>query len=239
MSLLQPLYSYTPCNRESIEGKRHYRLPDGSLVPSVTTILSATQSAEKTASLENWRNAIGRDRAEQITTDAANRGTRMHAYLEHYVLHGEMKKFPSNPYAHASWYMAEQVIKHGLKHVTAFRGVEVPLFYSGMYAGSTDVVANWKGKDAILDYKQSNRPKDDAKVEDYKIQLCAYGMAHNSMHHTNIQTGVILMAVQPKQNTDKTYTVPQYQEWVIEGDEYAHYENEWLNRVEQYYLSQK
>ena len=75
-------YNYAPINRETIDGKRHYCLPDGSKVPSVTTILDRTKPAEAREALAKWKKAVGEERAQQITTEAANRGTRMHSYLE-------------------------------------------------------------------------------------------------------------------------------------------------------------
>ena len=60
-------YDYTPLNRTTIEGKRHYALPDGSKVPSVTTILDRTKSEESKQALQNWRRAIGEAKAQQIT----------------------------------------------------------------------------------------------------------------------------------------------------------------------------
>ncbi len=79
-------YNYTPLDRTTIDGKRHYCLPDGSKVPSVTTILDRTKPAEDREALARWRKAVGEQRAQEITTEAASRGTRMHAYLEHYVI---------------------------------------------------------------------------------------------------------------------------------------------------------
>ena len=151
-------YNYTPCDRTTIDGKRHYCLPDGSKVPSVTTILDKTKPAEAREALAKWRKAVGEQKAQQITTEAANRGTRMHAYLESYVLSGDMKDLPSNPYAHPSWFMAAEVILKGLVNVEEFWGVEVPLYYSGLYAGTTDCIGVWKGRPAILDFKQTNKP---------------------------------------------------------------------------------
>ena len=226
-------FDYTPCNRTTIDGKRHYCLPDGSKVPSVTTILDRTKPQEKVEALNNWRKRMGEKRAQEITTEAANRGTRMHAYLEHYVKMGEMKDLPQNPYAQPSWYMAAEVILKGLTNVDEFWGVEVPLYYSGLYAGTTDCLGVWKGRPAILDFKQTNKPKKREWIEDYFLQLCAYAQAHNNMHGTEINTGVILMCAQPKTADD----TPEYQEFVIEGDEFAHWCNKWNERVEQYYLA--
>jgi genome maintenance exonuclease 1 len=230
-------YNYTPLNRETIDGKRHYCLPDGSKVPSVTTILDKTKPAEAREALANWKRAVGEKRAQEITTEAANRGTRMHAYLEQYVLTTDLKPLPGNPYAHPSWFMAAEVILKGLQHVDEFWGTEVPLYYSGLYAGTTDLIGTWKGQPAIMDFKQSNKVKKREYIGDYFLQLAAYAAAHNEMHGTNINTGVILMAVQPKLLADGTYSTPEYLEFVIEGDEFAYWADEWMKRVELYYLT--
>lgn len=157
--MITPRYDYTPLARATVEGKRHYYLPDGNKVPSVTTILDRTKPEEKRQALANWKKRVGEQKAQEITTEAANRGTRMHAYLEHYVLHDDMKPLPGNPFAHASWFMAAEVILQGLCHVDEFWGVEVPLYCSGLYAGTTDCIGVWKGQPAIMDFKQTNRPK--------------------------------------------------------------------------------
>ena len=230
-------YDYTPCNRETIDGKRHYCLPDGSKVPSVTTILDRTKPQEEREALNRWKKSVGEVRAQEITTEAAIRGTRMHAYLEQYVLSGDMKPLPSNPYAHPSWFMAAEVILKGLCNVDEFWGVEVPLYYSGLYAGTTDCLGVWKGKPAIMDFKQSNKVKKREWIGSYFLQLAAYAQAHNNMHGTDINTGVILMATQPKLLEDQTYSTPEYLEFVVEGDEFAYWTDEWTKRVELYYLT--
>lgn len=230
-------YNYSPLNRTTVEGKRHYQTPDGSKVPSVTTILDRTKSEESRQALANWRKAIGEQKAQQITTEAANRGTRMHSYLESYILSDDMKPLPNNPFAHPSWFMAAEVILKGLCHVDEFWGSEVPVYYSGLYAGTTDCIGVWKGKPAIMDFKQSNKVKKKEYIGDYFIQLAAYAAAHNETHGTDINCGVILMAVQPKQQPDGTYSTPEYLEFVIEGDEFKYWTDEWMKRVELYYLS--
>jgi genome maintenance exonuclease 1 len=128
--------------------------------------------------------------------------------------------------------MAAQVILEGLQHVDEFWGVEVPVYYSGLYAGTTDCVGIWKGKPAILDFKQTNKPKKKEWIDDYFLQLTSYATAHNQMHQTRIETGVILMCAQPE-NPDAT---PKYQEFVIEGAEFRAWLDRWHQRVELYYL---
>jgi len=230
-------FDYTPISRTTVDGKRHYCLPNGDKVPSVTTILDKTKSEESKEALRNWKSRVGEKKAQEITTEAANRGTRMHAYLESYILSDDMKPLPTNPFAHPSWFMAAEVIMKGLVNVDEFWGSEVPLYYSGLYAGTTDCVGVWKGKPAILDFKQTNKPKKREWIGDYFIQLAAYAQAHNVTHGTEINTGVILMAAQPKLLEDQTYTTPEYLEFVIEGEEFEYWTNEWTKRVELYYLT--
>ena len=148
-----------------------------------------------------------------------------------------MKPLPSNPFAHPSWFMAAQVILEGLCHVDEFWGVEVPVYYSGLYAGTTDCVGVWKGRPAIMDFKQTNRPKKREWIDDYFLQLAAYAAAHNETHGTTINTGVILMAQQPTLLEDGGYSKPVYTEYTVESDEFAHWHDEWIKRVELYYLT--
>ena len=124
-------YDYTPISRTTVDGKRHYCLPDGAKVPSVTTILDRTKSEESKQVLANWKKRVGEKQAQEITTEAANRGTRMHGYLEMYIQQDELKPLPPNPYAHPSWFMAAEVILKGLTNVEEFWGCEVPVYYSG------------------------------------------------------------------------------------------------------------
>ena len=235
--MINQKYNYAPISRTTVEGKRHYALPGGDKVPSVTTILDRTKSEESKAALQQWRKNVGEVRAQQIVTEAANRGTRMHAYLEQYALSDDMKPLPTNPFAHPSWFMAAEVILKGLCNVDEFWGVEVPVYYSGLYAGTTDCVGVWKKKPAIIDFKQSNKVKKREYISDYFIQLAAYAQAHNATHGTDINTGVIMMAVQPKELPDGSLETPEYLEFVIEGDEFAYWTEEWTKRVELYYLT--
>ena len=229
--MIIPKFNYTPLARESIEGKRHYALPDGSRVPSVTTILEKTKPQEAKQALQEWKNRVGHERAQQITTEAANRGTRMHSYLERYVKTDDIGEFPTNPFAQPSWFMAAQVIMEGLGNVDEYWGCEVPLYYSGLYAGTTDCVGVWKGQPAIMDFKQTNKPKKREWIGDYFLQLAAYAAAHNDTHGTDISTGVILMCARPTNE----HSSPQYQEFVLEPKDFQYWSDQWMRRVAQYY----
>jgi len=215
-------YIYPKTVREAIDGQRHYDTGKEKL-PSVTTILQATQSEEKKKSLADWAARIGNEAAEKIKSDAAERGTAMHKILEKYVLEqGYLDLTNVGKQAHN---MAIRVIEQGLCNVTEYYGIECTLFYPGLYAGQTDMVGIHKEEEAIIDFKQTNKPKREEWITDYKLQLAAYAMAHNYMHKTNITKGVIMMC--SKDN--------YYQEFVVSGEEFKKYQHKWLGKVSQYY----
>jgi hypothetical protein len=235
--MYNPKFDYKPIPRVVLEGKRFYATPDGKNLPSVTTILDKTKSEESKEALNRWRRSVGAEKAQQITTEAANRGTRMHTYLEQYVRDGAIKDPGSNPYTWPSHAMAKVVVDKGLKNVNEFWGIEVPLYFPSIYAGTTDGAGIHLNEEAILDYKQTNKPKKREWIDDYFVQLCAYAEAHNELHGTKIRKGVILMCVKP--DLDEQFNIikpPEYQEFVLEGAEYNKYRDLWWRKVEQYYL---
>jgi genome maintenance exonuclease 1 len=232
-----PKFNYQPIPRVVVEGKRFYATPDGKKLPSVTTILDKTKSEASKQALNQWRARVGTERAQQITTEAANRGTRMHTYLEKYIKEGAIPPKGSNPFSWPSYIMAETVIKQGLVNVQEFWGIEVPLYFPNVYAGTTDGAGIHLNEESILDYKQPNKPKRREWIDDYFMQLCAYAEAHNEVHGTRIKKGVVLMCVKP--DLDANHNIvgqPQYQEFVLEGAEFEHYRTLWWKKVEQYYL---
>ena len=221
---LKNVYRYPTTVRETIDGKRHYAIKSEKL-PSVTTILSATESAEKREALARWREAKGEEIATRIVDESAARGTAMHKILEKYILEeGYLDLTNVGRDAHN---MAIRVIEQGLCNVPEYYGTECTLYYPGLYAGQTDLVAIHKGKDAIIDFKQTNKPKKREWIEDYCLQLAAYAMAHNFIYKTKIDKGVIMMC--SKDNF--------YQEFVVEGKEFQKYQHNFLRRVDEYYKS--
>jgi hypothetical protein len=229
-------YNYTPINRDTVEGKRLYTLPDGSRVPSVTTILDKTKPKEKQEALANWRRSVGEKRAQEITTEAAGRGTRMHKFLEDYVKNDRQMPDPgTNPFSRQAHNMAQQIVEHGLKNADEIWGIEVPLYVPGLYAGTTDACGIYHGQPTILDYKQTNKPKKKEWIEDYFLQLCAYAAAHNEVHGTDIRQGAILMAVAPKEIEPGIFEQAEFQTWTLSGNEWTIWMDRWFERVEQYY----
>lgn len=209
-----------------MNGSRKYVTPDGTPVPSVTTILGATKPAEEKKALNEWRKRVGEKKAQEITTEAAGRGTRMHKWLENFVKTGKTGEPGTNPYSIQSHTMATSIINQGLVKCNEFWGTEVGLFFPEVYAGTTDLVGVHESADSILDFKQSNREKREEWISDYFLQVVFYGTAHNEMFGTKIRKGVILMCT--KDNI--------YQEFIIDGKKWDDYTEKMWRRLEQYYL---
>ena len=215
-------FDYPASIRSVINGGRHYDINDTKL-PSVTTILSATQSPEKMAILSKWKQKVGEKKADEIRDDAAARGTVMHRIIEGFVT-GE-GHVDLSPMGQVAGIMAQTIFKDGLKgRMDEVWGSEITLYYPDLYAGATDLVGVYEGAEAIIDFKQSNKIKKREWIEDYFTQLAAYAMAHNHIYGTKIQSGVILMC------TKNNY----FQKFVVKDKEFQQYMWKWVSRVDQY-----
>tara|TARA_R110002096_G_scaffold375762_2_gene569392 strand:+ start:2420 stop:3160 length:741 start_codon:yes stop_codon:yes gene_type:complete len=226
------LYKYPKSTRSLINNARHYSIEqdghNGFKLPSVTTILSATQPAEKRESLANWRKREGAEKAQRIMDQAAARGTAMHKILEGYV---EGKNVVDmTPVGEQATPMAKKIIEDGLNNrLDEIWGSEVTVHYPGLYAGATDLVGIYEKKPSIMDFKQSNKPKRVEWISDYFMQLGAYAMAHNFVYGTKIEQGVILMC------TPDNY----FQKFVVNGQQFVAFQHQFLARVDEYYKIQK
>jgi hypothetical protein len=223
MTLITNKFTYEKLQRVEENGKRRYAAPGSVPVPSVTTILDATKDKSH---LIAWKKRVGEKKAQEIVTEAAGVGTRMHKYLEDYIEFGEWPQPGSNPYAQQAHKMASVIKEEAMTHVDEIWGSEVPLYVPNIYAGTTDLVGVYKGNPCIMDFKQSNKPKKEEWVYDYFLQLTAYAIAHNEVHGTNICEGHVFMC-----SRDLTY-----QQFDIWPDEFKDWEQEWWKRVEQYYV---
>ena len=241
--------------RLTINGNRHYKTPYGAL-PSVTTILSATQGNK--AALERWaaKNPGGREAA-------AARGTKVHSLMEEYLLginkepvidNEEIAQFweglpqnldklervvwaenPANPDDFA-WTMGGDGISrvwHPGVHETETWG----------WAGAPDIVAEYKGKVVLGDLKTSNGlyfsrwPGPETLKSEYgmkragfmKYQKCMMQMGAYALaleHTVNIFPELLMIFVATKER-------PQV--FAVQGGTIQKYKDKWLEAVAKYY----
>ena len=216
-------FSYPKSVRSMINGSRHYSI-DGARLPSVTSILSATKSEEDKASIAAWKERVGHKEAERIKNDASSRGSSMHSFLEKYLLgqlNAELLEEKNKPKM-----MAETIIENGIKNkLSEIWGAEATVYYPNRFAGTCDVVGIYNGRETIIDFKQSNKPKKDEWIDDYYLQCAAYSLAHNKVHGSNITQAAILLCT--KDNI--------FQRFIVEGERLVNYQNQFLEKVEQFY----
>ena len=212
-------YNYADGKQIEDHGSRIYDVA-GYRLPSVTTILGKTKDQ---SFLKEWKAKVGEKKAEEIKNLSSVRGTAMHKYLESYIQDIGYEDFTG--IGNEAKSMAEKIIEFGLVPVDEYYGSEVTMYYPGLYAGQTDLVCIHNGEDAIVDFKQSNRPKKKEWIEDYYLQIAAYAMAHDYVHKSTIKKGVIMVC------TPDLY----YQEFVVEGAELRQYKHKFLKRLDMYH----
>ena len=217
-------FTYPKSMKSIVSGSRMYAVNQEKL-PSVTSILQATQSEEKKASLANWKARVGTAEANRIKNDASSRGTSMHKFLEKYLL-GKLNLELLEEQDNKSKKMADEIIEQGIKDkLSEIWGTEATLYYPGKYAGTCDACGIYEGQETIIDFKQSNKPKKEEWIEDYYLQLGAYSLAHNTVYNSRITQGIVLLC-----------TVDNlFQDFRIQGAKLEEYQNKFLKKVEHYY----
>ena len=218
-------YTYVPGSRttDHESGNRVYDFK-GDKLPSVTTILSRTKDQ---SFLDKWKARVGHEEAERIKNLSSKRGTSMHKFLEKHI-QGTGYEDLTEIGVQAKP-MAQKIIDTGLTPITEYYGSEVTLHYPELYAGSTDLVCLHNGKETIVDFKQSNKPKREEWIDDYKLQIAAYAMAHDYMHKSNVEQGVILIC------TPDLY----FQEFTFGGEQMRQYRHKFLERLSQFNVQNK
>jgi len=225
--MLKEKYEYKPLDRVTVNGSRHYQTPNGSPLPSVTTVLSSL--ADKSAIYE-WRKRVGNEEANRITNLATGIGTQVHLHLEKYILE-EDRPGGTNLIHQMAHSLSDIVIEKGLSNIDEVWGTEVPLYYPGLYAGTADCIGVWKGRPAMIDFKTTRKPKKREWIDDYFLQCAAYAEAHNQLYGTEIKTSVIMMIGWDEEADN----MGNYQEFVVQDEEFDKYSLQWANKVQEYF----
>jgi CRISPR/Cas system-associated exonuclease Cas4 (RecB family) len=154
-----------------IGGVRHYTAEGVGPYPSVTTVLSADPSKEE--GIRKWRERVGEEEATRVSHVASQRGTAVHQIMEDYILDQEPITKPM-PIHLAT---ATKLKKWVDMYVGDVKLVEGQLFSHHLKtAGTVDLVAEWEGQMAIIDWKTSKRPKKRDHINNYFMQEAAYAV---------------------------------------------------------------
>ena len=174
---------------ENIDGKRHYITPDGNRYVSITTLLSNLSKA----GIQKWRERVGAEEANRISTKASRQGTGVHSICESYIknedgfldgrMPNEVEMFQS--------------IESLLDCIDDVHCVEGALYSDELkLAGRTDLIAEFDNQLAVIDYKTSRKIKTWEMCHSYFMQGAFYAMAYEERTGIPINNIVIIMAVE-------------------------------------------
>lgn len=228
--ILSDKYQFAKLEQINSPNGRRYQVPDGSKLPSVTTILDKT--ADKSG-LDIWRERVGDEKADRIIHEAVTAGELMHSFLEDELLGREPQNKRKTLHHIYADRMAHAITENAFHRISEVYGVEAQLYYPNLYAGTTDLVGVLDGIPTIMDFKNAKKIKKKEYIIDYYLQGCSYAHAFNYLYGTNINRVAIFMATRPN---DKCL-VPEYGEFIIEGEEFEKYSKMWIERVEDYYAN--
>ena len=174
---------------ETRNGKRYYETPSGELYPSITSILGEFSKA----SILKWRKRVGETEANRISTKASRQGTAVHSLCEQYIKNEEGFLTESMPHL-VEMFESIQPLLDRIDNVHVTEGA----LYSDELglAGRTDLIAEFDGKLAIIDYKTSRRIKTWSMCHSYFMQGAFYAHAYEERTGIPINNIVIIMAVE-------------------------------------------
>ena len=172
------------------DGKRYYTLPDGTKLPSVTTVLGA----QKKQAIMEWRKRVGEEEANRVSKKATSRGTNVHTLCERYLNNESLGDImPDAKEMFVS-------LKPLLNRINNIHYQEVALWSTKLeMAGRVDCIGEFDGKLSVIDFKTSKRIKSITSIEDYFWQTSAYSLMYEELIGVPIDNLVIIMAVEDEQ----------------------------------------
>lgn len=178
VGLLEPIEMDTV----TIDGKRHYVTPTGFKHPSVTTVIGNNSRKQKV--LTEWRKRVGYEKAQQISTRSASRGTRYHKIVEDYFNNDlDLEKYKDTP---LPVFMFHSTVKI-LDRINNIYLQEAALYSDRLkIAGRVDCIAEFDGELSIIDFKTSAKLKKEEHLYDYYVQECAYACMLQEIYNLKV-----------------------------------------------------
>ena len=220
--MIANLYQYPELTRVEKNDVRYYQDSLSNLVPSVTTILSATGDH---SGIDAWKRRVGPKTAKAVVDEATTIGTAVHLAIENHLYGKEWEQFTDDKMGMLAHQIAKRFICDCLGDIDEVWGLESGLVLDGLYAGTADCIGIFRGKPTIIDFKTAKKIKRKDWIEDYFLQGAAYANAHNVMYKTNIESIAILMV-------DRDLL---FKEFLVNSKEFNSYTEKWKKRLIGYY----
>jgi genome maintenance exonuclease 1 len=206
--------------RETIDGIRYYKIPDGDELHRFVSITSVTSHKNKDFFAE-WRRKVGQEKADKITRQATSRGTDMHTLTE---MHLKNLPLPKDVLPISE--MLFRISKKELNKIDNIHALERSLYSKHLgIAGTVDCIAEYDGELAIIDFKTSKKPKPREWIEHYFVQAAAYACMFYELTDIPVKKLVILMACENGEcvvyeEYDKTKYIKLLTQYIREFVEY-------------------
>jgi len=167
-------------------GKRFYQTPDGQKYPSVTTVTGLLTRDH----IKLWRERVGEEVANKISSVAARRGTKMHSLFEQYLRAEEELVFEN--ILDESMFKAVQPVLDDIIPVALEAGM-----YSDslQMAGQVDCIGFWDNELCIIDFKTSAKYKEEYMADPWFHQMTAYAIMVEELTGEEIDSIVAVVAV--------------------------------------------
>jgi genome maintenance exonuclease 1 len=206
--------------RETIDGVRYYKIPNGNELLRLVSITSVTSHKNREFFAE-WRRKIGQEEADKITRQATSRGTDMHSLTEMYLKNDNL---PTDVLPISE--MLFRISKKELNKINNIHALEKSLFSKKLgVAGTVDCIAEYNGELAIIDFKTSKKPKPRNWIDHYFVQAAAYACMFYELTNIPVKKLVILMACENGEcvvyeEYDKTKYIKLLTQYIREFVEY-------------------
>ena len=175
---------------ETTDSGRLYATPTGEKYKSITTVLG---NYNKQAIME-WRERVGAEEANKISTKAANRGTKVHRICEDYINNAtnEFRLQTMMPDLKELFFKIKPIIDEKLGDV--YSQEQALYSHKLKIAGRVDLIGMWNGKLSVIDFKTSNKQKEEEDIQNYFMQCTAYALMFSELTGMWIDDIVVLIA---------------------------------------------
>jgi genome maintenance exonuclease 1 len=175
---------------ETTDSGRLYATPTGERYKSITTVLG---NYNKQAIME-WRERVGAEEANKISTKAANRGTKVHKICEDYINNEipELKMQMMMPDLKELFFKIKPIIDEKLGDV--YSQEQALYSHKLKIAGRVDLIGMWNGKLSVIDFKTSTKQKREEDIQNYFMQCTAYALMFSELTGMWIDDIVVLIA---------------------------------------------
>lgn len=181
---------YDDLSTVEVDGKRRYVVPSGKAYPSITTVLGHGKSQF----LESWKKRVGAEEAERVSRVACMRGESLHSIVERYIRNDE--EFITSTDMPDAISMFRAIVPRINTKVGRVYLQERPLYSTHLrVAGRTDLIAEFDGRLAVIDFKSSSRVKTRSQIKNYFMQESAYAIMFEERTGIPVDRLVTLMAV--------------------------------------------